>query len=131
MSTIKIDNFVARTEQLNGNTSTVTAATIVNGVPKSWVNFNGTGTIATRASFNVASLTDNGVADYSVNFSNAFTDANYSYTTATGVGGCFACIVNQNGSGTEVAPTTSSCRMETQNNTQFLDQKYIHVIVCR
>lgn len=36
---------------------------------KAWVNFNGTGTIATRDSFNVASLTDDGTGQYTVNIS--------------------------------------------------------------
>jgi len=44
---------------------------------KAWVNFNGTGTVAIRASFNVSSITDNGVADYTVNFTTAMPDANY------------------------------------------------------
>ena len=44
---------------------------------RAWVNFNGTGTIAIRASGNVTSLTDNGVGNYSVNFTNAMPDANY------------------------------------------------------
>jgi hypothetical protein len=44
---------------------------------KAWVNFNGTGTVAIRASDNVSSITDNGVDDYTVNFSNALVDANY------------------------------------------------------
>jgi len=35
---------------------------------KAWVNFNGTGTIAIRDSYNVTSLTDNGVGDYTVTF---------------------------------------------------------------
>ena len=43
-----------------------------------WVNFNGTGTVAIRASYNVSSITDNGTGDYTVNFTNALTDANYS-----------------------------------------------------
>jgi hypothetical protein len=47
---------------------------------KAWVNFNGTGTPAIRASFNVSSITDNGTGDYTVNFTNATTDANYSMT---------------------------------------------------
>ena len=42
------------------------------------VNFNGTGTVAIRDSFNVASLTDNGTGDYTVNFTIAMPDANYS-----------------------------------------------------
>jgi hypothetical protein len=42
-----------------------------------WVNFNGTGTVAIRASYNVSSITDNGTGDYTVNFATALTDANY------------------------------------------------------
>ena len=45
---------------------------------RAWVNFNGTGTVAIRASGNVSSITDNGVGDYTVNFTNAMPDANYS-----------------------------------------------------
>ena len=45
---------------------------------KAWVNFNGTGTVAIRASGNVSSITDNGTGDYTVNFTSALTDANYS-----------------------------------------------------
>jgi|LakMenEpi03Aug12_release.lakeMendotaPanAssembly.Ray.scaffolds.fasta_scaffold167331_2 hypothetical protein len=44
---------------------------------KAWVNFNGTGTVAIRASFNVSSITDNGTGDYTVNYTNALTDAKY------------------------------------------------------
>jgi hypothetical protein len=44
---------------------------------RAWVNFNGTGTPAIRSSGNVSSITDNGTGDYTVNFSNAMTDANY------------------------------------------------------
>jgi hypothetical protein len=44
---------------------------------KAWVNFNGTGTVAIRASYNVSSITDNGVGDYTVNFTSALADANY------------------------------------------------------
>jgi hypothetical protein len=44
---------------------------------KAWVNFNGTGTVAIRDSFNVSSITDNGVGDYTVNFATAMSDANY------------------------------------------------------
>ena len=47
---------------------------------RAWVNFNGTGTVAIRASFNVTSITDNGTGNYTVNFSNAMPDANYCVT---------------------------------------------------
>lgn len=45
---------------------------------RAWVNFNGTGTVAIRASGNVSSITDNGTGDYTVNFTIALPDANYS-----------------------------------------------------
>ena len=44
---------------------------------RAWVNFNGTGTVAIRASGNVSSITDNGVGEYTVNFATALADANY------------------------------------------------------
>lgn len=44
---------------------------------RAWVNFDGTGTVAIRASGNVSSITDNGVGNYTVNFTTAMQDANY------------------------------------------------------
>jgi len=44
---------------------------------RAWANFNGTGTIAIRASGNIASITDNGTGSYSPNFITAMPDANY------------------------------------------------------
>ena len=49
---------------------------------RAWVNFNGTGTVAIRASGNVSSITDNGTGDYTVNFTTAMPDANYSFMGA-------------------------------------------------
>ena len=54
-----------------------------NQICKAWVNFNGTtspGTI--RSSYNVSSVTKNGAGDYTVNFTTAMADANYSVTLA-------------------------------------------------
>ena len=42
------------------------------------MNFNGTDTVAIRASYNVSSITDNDAGDYTVNFTNALANANYS-----------------------------------------------------
>ena len=44
---------------------------------RAWVNFNGTGTVAIRASGNVSSITDNAVGLFTVNFINAMPDSNY------------------------------------------------------
>jgi hypothetical protein len=55
---------------------------------RAWVNFNGTGTVAIRASGNVTSITDNSVGNYTVNFTTAMPDANYAATCAAGnIGG--------------------------------------------
>lgn len=53
---------------------------------KAWVNFNGTGTVAIRASYNVTSITDNGTGDYTVNFTTALQDANYAVAGNAGYG---------------------------------------------
>jgi len=46
---------------------------------RAWVNFNGTGTVAIRASGNVSSITDNGTGNYTVNFTAAMVDVNYAF----------------------------------------------------
>jgi hypothetical protein len=51
---------------------------------RAWVNFNGTGTVAIRASGNVASITDNGTGNYTVNFTTAMPDANYAVAGLNG-----------------------------------------------
>ena len=68
MSTLRVN----RLTDVTGNTQPV-----MSGAAKAWVNFNGTGTVAIGASFNVSSITDNGTGDYTVNFATALADANY------------------------------------------------------
>lgn len=57
------------------------------GIARAWVNFNGTGTLAIRDSYNVTSVTDNGTGDYTVNFTTNFSNTNYAYTANTMQGG--------------------------------------------
>lgn len=65
MSTVKVD-----TIKTTGNVEVYTC--------KAWVNFNGLGTVAIRSSGNVNSITDNGTGDYTINFTNAMSDENFS-----------------------------------------------------
>jgi hypothetical protein len=44
---------------------------------RAWVNFNGTGTVAIRASGNVSSITDINIGQYTLNFTTAMPDINY------------------------------------------------------
>jgi hypothetical protein len=64
------------------------------GVCRAWVNFNGTGTVAIRASGNVSSITDNGVGDYTVNFATAMPDANYVVTASARISSGFMSFVS-------------------------------------
>jgi hypothetical protein len=77
MSTIIASN-------ISDGTTSVPSTYVVNGSAKAWVNFNGTGTIAARDSFNTSSLTDNGTGHYTANFTNAMGSENYATTFAGG-----------------------------------------------
>lgn len=66
------------TTNITNGTDSITVEGAVKGSAKAWVNFNGTGVVAIRASFNVSSITDNGTGDYTVNFTTAMPDADYS-----------------------------------------------------
>jgi hypothetical protein len=48
------------------------------GLAKSWVNFNGSGTLAVRDSFNVTSVSDNGTADYTISYASSLANDDYS-----------------------------------------------------
>jgi hypothetical protein len=80
-----------------------------------WVNFNGTGTVAIRASGNVASITDNGTGDFTVNFTTAMPDANYCVsTTSTAAAGPTLLSIAANWvSGVFTAPTTTAFKLGT------------------
>ena len=106
MSTLRVNNI---TDTSGGSTN----ITIANGA-KVWVNFNGTGTVAIRASFNVSSITDNGTGDYTVNFTNAMTDANYavSFSNSDIISGNYiAKIIAANGTSAPTTMTTTALRI--------------------
>lgn len=100
---------------------------------RAWVNFNGTGTVAIRASGNVSSITDNGVGDYTVNFTTAMPDANFALVgtaalNGSGSGGSLnaARFVGQYGA------TTTTCRLVTcYQNVTTEDCAYVQVGVFR
>jgi len=115
----------------NGTVST-SSANVIQGSAKAWVNFNGTGTVAIRASYNVSSITDNGSGEYTINFTNAFADANYvaiggaKYPTGTN----YHTITFGNISGGD-NPTTTSLRLMTMANTSQQDCDYVMVSIFR
>ena len=103
---------------------------------RAWVNFNGTGTVAIRASFNVSSITDNGTGDYTVNFTTAMPDANYSSVgSAANIAGAYSAITfnsNSSGAASVTAPTTSQFRFTVTNSSVgVVDSTYVNVAIFR
>jgi len=66
---------------ITDGTTSVATSFVTNGCAKAWVNFNGTGTIATRDSINVSSLNDDGTGKYDVVLTSAMDNANYAVNT--------------------------------------------------
>ena len=62
----------------------VTTDYVVNGSAKVWINFNGNNTIATRDSFNAASIADNGTGDYSVNLTSSMSNDDFAVSGVVG-----------------------------------------------
>jgi hypothetical protein len=122
-----------RTNTLSNVAGTASTAieNAINGSAKAWVNFNGTGTVAIRAQHNVSSITDNGTGDYTVNFTNAMPDANYSVVGVASInlvgnyGRSFTAPFNQ-------APTTAGFRLLASNGGGSAeDCLYIHASIFR
>jgi len=107
--------------QISGTAVSVDTDYLAYGSAKSWVNFNGTGTIASRDSFNIASLTDTGTGHYDPNFSNNMSNNDFSATggiSESGVGG-EATIALGDGY------FTSSVKILTKNSTTLTDYQFI------
>jgi len=81
---------------------------------RAWVNFNGTGVVAIRASGNVSSITDNGTGDYTVNFTTAMPDANYAVSQMTGAQPGVSLNVSATLSTDLATPTTSGFRVQSR-----------------
>jgi len=75
MSTLKVTNIQATGE---------TASRAVSGVAAASLNYKGTATNTIRYSFNVSSVTDNTTGNYTTNFSNSMSSADYTVTCAQG-----------------------------------------------
>jgi hypothetical protein len=123
-STLVIKNGVANTPPTIQDSSGTQIGTFC----RAWVNFNGTGTVAIRASFNVSSITDNGNGDYTVNFTTAMPDVNYAWSA---IGSDIAAIRRTFAPYTS-APTTTAFRfLVTDNAINQTDAVYNAVAIFR
>lgn len=118
MSTLKTGKVKTTTIADELDTESTAVTNVINGSAKAWVNFDGTGTVAIRRSFNVSSLVDDATANYTINFTTAMSDANY---CPTGMAGTSA--TNPSSPNLAAFPVdASSCKCELYNtNNQNLD----------
>jgi len=106
MSTLRITTLATQ-----DGTYSVPSETLSRAACRAWVNFNGTGTVAIRASYNVSSITDNNVGLYTVNFTTAMVDADYALSgSAYNTGGN-----NSVGLDSNRAPSSSAAPISTTN----------------
>ena len=98
---------------------------------RAWVNFNGTGTVAIRASFNVSSITDNGTGDYTVNFTTAMPDANYGYSVVGREDESGTLAVGAVATPTRVAQTTTAFRVLCATGSTKYDFNSVGVAIFR
>jgi len=129
MSTLKVDTIRDNGAGFNDVVTFANSGGTENGrLCRAFVNFDGTGAVAIRANFNVNSITDNGTGDYTANFANAMSDANYAAViigrrpvTVTEFPGFFTTTL-----------TTGSIRMGVvQPGTAFYDTAEICVAIFR
>ena len=124
MSTLKVNTVQHNTSGFNNVVQFTDGAGTQNGtLCRAWVNFNGTGTVAIRASFNVSSITDIATGAYTMNFTSALSDANHSAV----YGG------NEGGSLTGTIPVfssfaTTSVNLNTYSSNLTLADKSINCI---
>lgn len=98
-------------------------------VPKAWVYFDGSGTVAINADENVASITDNGTGDYTVNLSQALTDTNFACVVTTTDDNNTTPGAHEQGS-QEGNRTSSSVRVNTTNNVDSnVDRTGVSVVL--
>jgi hypothetical protein len=132
MSTLKLDTIASR-----DGTESTDVTNVINGSAKAWVNFNGTGTVAIRDSFNVSSITDNSTGNYTVTFTNALSNANYSAIISIASANTGVSSINRTGqilSNPDV-PSTTAVRVQTGINyysaSGVEDQPYVFVAIHR
>ena len=99
---------------------------------RAWVNFNGTGTVAIRASGNVSSITDNGTGDYTVNFITAMPDADYIVLMNIGDGTYSNRNILNDQTQTAVSQTIYSVKVISDGNAEtYLDPSLFYVAIFR
>lgn len=129
MSTLKVDNLLNSA----GNESPIS----VPGAAKAWINFNAeTSTI--RNSFNISSITDNSLGNFTLNFTNAMANGNYAFAGTSGRPEAATSTMNQielpDNTALSTSMTTTGLTVEivfvtSTNDRTNVDRQFASVIV--
>ncbi len=116
---------------LSDGTNSTSATNCISGSAKAWVSFNGTTTPPSiRSAYNVGSITKNGTGYYTINYTNAFADSNYSIVGGViGSNGNWAYTIRTNNSA--VATTSATFSTGYSNSDLLFDIPCIHISVFR
>lgn len=139
VETAKINNSAVTTAKINDGAVTSakldsaavpTALNASGSAPiyacRAWVNFNGTGTVAIRASGNVSSVTDNGTGDYTINFTTAMADTNYAVVVGVANG------ASDNWTCSPISYATGSVQVRVANGSNVnVDPAFCNVAIFR
>jgi osmotically-inducible protein OsmY len=96
-------------DQLRASTGVLATQNGMTGIAKAWCYYNGS-TQTINGSFNISSVTYNGVGNYTFNFTTAMPNANYSAIAITGAG--------QTGTAGGISLDLSGTRSTTQIQVQ-------------
>lgn len=106
-----------------------TTGTQIGTLCRAWVNFNGSTPPVIRASFNISSITRNGLGDFTLNFTSAFTDANYA-VVGVGGGNIAGPTMNVPNAGTPTQ-TTTAVRIGISSTSLYYDPSYVQLAIFR
>jgi|TARA_Y100000114_G_scaffold107954_1_gene101300 hypothetical protein len=126
--TAGVDIRVKNTSVYESDGGTSVTQNIVQSLGKSWVNWNGTSTVAVRDSLNHSSLTDNGTGDYTVTISSAMSNASYCRSGMCGLASNSQECISQAELSTP-ATTTAARYVTAYANTSMEDVNYAGVVL--
>jgi CRISPR/Cas system CMR-associated protein Cmr1 (group 7 of RAMP superfamily) len=126
MSTLKTGKVKTTTIADELDTESTAVTNVINGSAKAWVNFNGIGTVAIRRGFNVSSITDIAVGQFTLNFTTAMADGNYAVVI-----GSDAQVANTLGNRvvSTSLTTTTNVRVLHLENTAYQDPAIMNVVI--
>ena len=131
-----VNTAVANVTTLNATSGVLATQNGMTGIAKAWVRFRGGASPTIDGSFNISSITRTGTGQYTVNFTTAMPNTNYSASIGNSIDTSFAAYVDglpfiQAGSPYYSVPTTTSfdLRYAASVNGTAYDPYYGNVVI--